>query len=686
MDKENVKRSFNNTAEFFLCLTIFIIVMTIINCFLKISSYKGLGFSISDDFIAEIIVDILIIVAAVFTLMKKKAGLIALIGLFLLRTFAPLLSNTDTSTAYLLGGKIGTLIRDVGPFAIAMCFKKNGISGWKSMLASEEYVAKHTIIPSNEEIKSVSAENTDEERLHQDDSQQSSVDLLASENISTMVHTYEKNCEPEPIQESVVESRVANLINVEKDHAPKEPKKTIKEKYYNLNKYKKAGILSILALIILFSIMALAVSFKSYPDYISSFGDKLKYTFNLPNNRLAQSLMNHAVSQREKAFFLIAVPGYDEDVFTADKFYRNRAIIIREYPSAKVSVATKQVNNAEDISSSQYYIIVPNSSDPYSHKGSHISSEWDFYGDKESRKVYQTKEYDFVSELAKEMAIVDKAASIPVSGIDIIKTVGGFYEQEGNLSKASDYYRFVVKKNRNNPEIRGMLAYSLALNGDYEEAKEMAAVAIKKNPKETKALSALAIIESEAFNWGEAKKYAQKAIDYGAEDSNVYYVYCAALYKQGEVKAAQTYYNKAYELARHNPRRAKYSEFAGPPFEILDFHFGATSDSKRTIPFDEKLVSSKCFYIDFRIDVNYFRYEEAQLGIKLFKKGVLCTGDESKDGFTYIKEISGNDPGNNSVYLMGWGNPNGGFWTVGLHRIEVWYKGEKIGEDTFHVY
>ena len=670
------KRDFNNAAEFCLGLSMFAVVMTIISSILNLSNSRYFGFGNTSVLIIEIIFDCLILIAAVFTFKKKRYGLIALVALFILRMFATIQWDSDTSNAYMLGGKMAILIRDFLPFAIAMCFKKNGISGWKSMLASDEYVAEHTIIP----IKSVFAENADKEPLHQDSAQ------LFSENIPDVVRSHEESNVPESILEKGVENRSVNQVNEEKDHALKEPKITLKEKYGSLNKYKRAGILSSIAIILLFAIMMIVVIFKSYPDYISSFGDKWKYTFNLPNNRLAQSLINHAVSQREKTYHLIAIPGYDEDVFTADRFYRNRAIIIREYPSTTVYIATKQVNNEEDISSSQNYIIVPNSGNPYSIKGSKVSSEWDFYGDKESRKVFQTKEFDYVSELTKEVSIFDNAASIPVSDIGVIKTIGSFYEREGNLSKASDYYRSVVKKNKNNPEIRGMLAYSLALNGDYEEAKEEADIAIKKNPKETHALAALAIIESEDFNWGEAKKYAKKALDYGAEDSNVYYVYCAALYKQGEKKAAHIFYNKAYEQYRHNPRRDKYSEFAGPPFEVNAFHYGSSTNSKTIIPYDEKLVSSKCYYIDFKLDVNILRYEDAKIGIKLYKNGSLITGEGSKDGFTYYDEINGSDPGPKTERLYGWGNDSGGAWPTGLYSIEIWYKGEKIAEDSFRVY
>ena len=47
--------------------------------------------------------------------------------------------------SYFLGTQFAYFIRDFGLFFIAMFFKKDGISGWASMLASEEYVEANTI-------------------------------------------------------------------------------------------------------------------------------------------------------------------------------------------------------------------------------------------------------------------------------------------------------------------------------------------------------------------------------------------------------------------------------------------------------------------------------------------------------------------------------------------------------------
>ena len=348
-------------------------------------------------------------------------------------------------------------------------------------------------------------------------------------------------------------------------------------------------------------------------------------------------------------------------------------------------IADSILNDFSNIDSGQNYIIKPQSGEPYICKGSILLSDEDAIADAVAGKVYLMTDYDYKNRLEKEIQLLDEAAQIPVSDIELIREIGQYYEKVGILSKAADYYRFALEHN-GNPEIRGMLAYVLALNGESEEAREQAEKAIDKNPKEQRALSALALLEADNFNWKEAKLYAKKAIDYGADDSNVYYAYCEALYKQGEVKAAHNYYNKAYNLYRFNPRRERYNEYAGCPFEVLAFHYRSTKGGEEIIPCDEQLISRKCYYIEFKIDVNILRWEEAKIGVKLYTNGMLETGQGSKDGYTYYMDVVSKKVGPNVYYLLGWGNEHGDAWSVGSHEIEIWYNGEKVAEDSFYVY
>ncbi len=147
-------RDFNAVAHIFLGLTMFATAVTIIGNFFEISNnnffeeYYGLSNN-NDVIVTEIVFDFMILIFAVLTFIKKRYGLIIFTLLLIIRVFAT--ANTvyvygyDMS-AYVLGQKTAIFIRDFCPFAIAMCFRKNGISGWKSMLASEKYVKEHTKI------------------------------------------------------------------------------------------------------------------------------------------------------------------------------------------------------------------------------------------------------------------------------------------------------------------------------------------------------------------------------------------------------------------------------------------------------------------------------------------------------------------------------------------------------------
>ena len=158
-----IKRDFNGVAKFFLGLSMFATVVAIVNGFLEISNnnffeeYYGPS-NHNDVIVTEIVMDFIILVFAVLIFMKKPYGLIAWSLLLIIRMFA------TANSYYILGQNMGIFIRDFCLFAIAMCFRKNGISGWKSMLASKKYVIEHTKISnitSSPKISSVSTQFND---------------------------------------------------------------------------------------------------------------------------------------------------------------------------------------------------------------------------------------------------------------------------------------------------------------------------------------------------------------------------------------------------------------------------------------------------------------------------------------------------------------------------------------------
>lgn len=140
--KENL-RDFNGAAKLFLLIPIFTSVTGILTTISKIRIGAMLGYSVS-GYVIQIIFSILVIASAIFTLTRKRFGLISLLTIIVLKVFATY-PGGNMAFSYFLGTQFAYFIRDFGLFFIAMFFKKDGISGWASMLASEEYVEANTI-------------------------------------------------------------------------------------------------------------------------------------------------------------------------------------------------------------------------------------------------------------------------------------------------------------------------------------------------------------------------------------------------------------------------------------------------------------------------------------------------------------------------------------------------------------
>ena len=141
--KENL-RDFNGAAKFFLLIPIFTSVTGILTTISKIRIGAMLGYAVS-SYALEIFFSVLVIVATIFTLTRKRFGLISLLTIIVIKVFATYPMGGNMSFSYFLGTQFAYFIRDFGLFFIAMFFKKDGISGWTSMLASEEYVEANTI-------------------------------------------------------------------------------------------------------------------------------------------------------------------------------------------------------------------------------------------------------------------------------------------------------------------------------------------------------------------------------------------------------------------------------------------------------------------------------------------------------------------------------------------------------------
>ena len=137
-----MKRDFNLAAKLLLGYSMFAMIANIVSNITNMSINNYLGKSNLFPSV-EIALCVLIVVAEICTFIKLRPALIALTTLFVVRFAITILWNSPLTLAYNIGLNLPYFIRDFGLFAIAMCFKKNGVSGWRSMLASKEYLESH---------------------------------------------------------------------------------------------------------------------------------------------------------------------------------------------------------------------------------------------------------------------------------------------------------------------------------------------------------------------------------------------------------------------------------------------------------------------------------------------------------------------------------------------------------------
>jgi hypothetical protein len=104
----------------------------------------------------------------------------------------------------------------------------------------------------------------------------------------------------------------------------------------------------------------------------------------------------------------------------------------------------------------------------------------------------------------------------------------------------------------------------------------------------------------------------------------------------------------------------KYEEYGGCPVECLNLEHGFT-DQKGDIvtEYGEKLLSSKSKYLSTRMEANALRTGRYTFDIKVFKNGILSTGDTRvSEGYSYDWTINID---REKIDLVHWNN---GLWDV----------------------
>lgn len=318
---EDVKvqeRDFNLVAKILLGTSMITTGMGIFNCLLKFGYAEYITIN-TTSLIIEIVLDILIIIAGFATFFKNKWGLIALSSLFVIRMFAtiPLDSNMYS---YQLGGNMVHLFRDFGLFAIAMCFKKNGISGWKSIFASDEYL--EAIIEESHEDSEFLLVNEDKQGVVEEDE-----NPIVEANSEDCIIEEDPQIEKERIQECPSNEETSSTCI----HSPKTIVKNRKP-----TKLWLWGTI-VIALLVGIASLYLYVNSQEYPKYITRFGDKFKYCLSIPNNKLAKECVENSRKALDEEFIELC----KEYIATANEVNSNKSTIMLDIAEIYFSLAKK---------------------------------------------------------------------------------------------------------------------------------------------------------------------------------------------------------------------------------------------------------------------------------------------------------------------------------------------------------
>lgn len=100
---------------------------------------------------------------------------------------------------------------------------------------------------------------------------------------------------------------------------------------------------------------------------------------------------------------------------------------------------------------------------------------------------------------------------------------------------------------------------------------------------------------------------------------------------------------------------------------------------KKIYDYMTQYLQPRITYIPIKTSGEYTVY------IRLYKDGVLQTGQSSPKGYTYSHTITISEASNTTYTLPGWGSATSGFWKEGEYRFEFWYENYCLGSKSFTV-
>lgn len=325
MEKQShQERDFNLVAKVLLGLSMITTGMTIFSSMLKFGYIEYANVTVA-SLIIEIVLDVLILIAGFAVFLKHRWGLIALTALFVIRMFATIPLDS-TMYSYQLGGNMVHFFRDFGLFAIAMCFKKNGVSGWKSILASDK---------SSEEIDEESHEES-EIRTGNEEKQggvaEEDKNPIVDENTEDCIMEENAQIEKDKTQECLSNEKASSMCMHSSKAIVKNQKPT------------KLRIWGTIALVFLVGIASLYIYVNSqdYPKYVTRFGDKFKYCLSIPNNKLAKECVANSQKALDEGFVELSI----EYTATASEVNPNKSTIMYDIADSYFDIAYETKNDS----------------------------------------------------------------------------------------------------------------------------------------------------------------------------------------------------------------------------------------------------------------------------------------------------------------------------------------------------
>lgn len=126
-----------------------------------------------------------------------------------------------------------------------------------------------------------------------------------------------------------------------------------------------------------------------------------------------------------------------------------------------------------------------------------------------------------------------------------------------------------------------------------------------------------------------------------------------------------------------------YMEISGVSFANVDKEMNIIDDYGAHLYVDEiKYLSPKVFYKGLASSE-----KQITLYIKIINEtGIISRGTSSPDGYTYKYDLNVKSGSGQSEQLSAWGNNNGGTYSAGQYKYEIWYNGNILFQKGIRLY